>query len=503
MNARYSFLLIPSLLLFLLTGVGWSQDPPPPPQPQGVDVQTRGPVHEAFAEPTTTQPEQSQVVTKQPPDPIEELPPDQKPDGDNVQWIPGYWHWDDEANDFIWVSGCWRDVPPGRRWLAGHWQEVSGGWVWVAGFWATENVDQVQYLPPPPPTVDQGPTAPAPDDNSTYIPGSWVYQTNRYLWRPGFWTPYRLNWVWIPAHYIWTPNGCLFVDGYWDHPLDGRGLLFAPVLINRPVFIAARLPYVPGFVVSPDFLLGAMFVRLSTGHYYFGDYFEPQYAKRGFVPWPDYHPVKGAYAPTFDYYRHLHAADPKWETSLRRIYTGRSGGEIPRPPRTWTKQVEALRTINTNKSANLAVHKELNFTHAQNITAVAPLKEIHNTRVTNLGAIGGVKEAAVARELKVQAIQKEERDRVQKEAAAVREAAKVRHDTDVRMLNQEKIPVQHTDKPNVTKWELPKTTPHAAVPGKTVKPVPPVVVYPKHEERVIPKYEPPHPHEPPKKGGKP
>src|SRR6516164_5211398 len=189
MNSRYSLVLIPSVLLLLVAGPVLPQDqPPPPPQPQGVDVQTRGPVHEAFAEPTTTQPEQSQVVTKQPPDPIEELPPDQKPEGDNVQWIPGYWHWDDEASDFIWVSGCWRDVPPGRRWLPGHWQEVSGGWVWVPGFWATENVDQVQYLPSPPPTIDQGPAAPAPDANSIYVPGSWVYQTNRYLWRPGFWT---------------------------------------------------------------------------------------------------------------------------------------------------------------------------------------------------------------------------------------------------------------------------------------------------------------------------
>lgn len=33
------------------------------------------------------------------------LPPDQKPEGDDVAWIPGYWAWDDERNDFLWVSG--------------------------------------------------------------------------------------------------------------------------------------------------------------------------------------------------------------------------------------------------------------------------------------------------------------------------------------------------------------------------------------------------------------
>src|SRR5206468_1431519 len=115
-----------------------------------VEVLARGPVHEAFAELTNTNPEQTPVVTKQPPELIEELPPDQKPEGDDVQWLPGYWAWDDEAKDFIWVSGCWRDAPPGRRWAPGHWQEVDGGWAWVAGFWATDNQVQIQYLPAPP-----------------------------------------------------------------------------------------------------------------------------------------------------------------------------------------------------------------------------------------------------------------------------------------------------------------------------------------------------------------
>src|SRR5215471_16817919 len=86
--------------LVLLLGASRSalaQDPPPPAQPDGAgaEVLTRGPVHEAFAEPATGRPEQSQVITKQPPEAIEELPPDQRPDGDNVQWIPGYWAWDD------------------------------------------------------------------------------------------------------------------------------------------------------------------------------------------------------------------------------------------------------------------------------------------------------------------------------------------------------------------------------------------------------------------------
>src|SRR5438477_140151 len=66
----------------------------------GTEVLTRGPVHEAFAEVVSFTPESGAIAPKAPPDPIEELPPDQKPEGPNVAWIPGYWSWDDERDDF-------------------------------------------------------------------------------------------------------------------------------------------------------------------------------------------------------------------------------------------------------------------------------------------------------------------------------------------------------------------------------------------------------------------
>ncbi len=100
---------------------------PAPAQQEGIEVLARGPIHEAFAEPVDNRPKPGRVVPKQPPDPIEELPPDQKPAGDNVQWLPGYWAWDDDRNDFIWVSGIWRNLPPGRQWAPGHWIEARHG----------------------------------------------------------------------------------------------------------------------------------------------------------------------------------------------------------------------------------------------------------------------------------------------------------------------------------------------------------------------------------------
>src|SRR5262245_38484932 len=72
----------------------------PPVKDEGFEVLARGPMHEAFAQPANTRPEAPPIVPKQPPKPIEEEPPAQKPEGANVQWFGGYWSWDDELKDF-------------------------------------------------------------------------------------------------------------------------------------------------------------------------------------------------------------------------------------------------------------------------------------------------------------------------------------------------------------------------------------------------------------------
>jgi hypothetical protein len=58
--------------------------------------------------------------------------------------------------------------------------------------------------PAPPPSIDEGPSIPAPDDNSTYVTGCWVHRETRYFWRPSFWLEYRPDWLWSPSHYLWT-----------------------------------------------------------------------------------------------------------------------------------------------------------------------------------------------------------------------------------------------------------------------------------------------------------
>src|SRR5437588_3207778 len=107
---------LPLGLLFL-PGLAQERLSAEPPAPDGVEVLARGPVHEAFAQPPDAgQPEAGPVVPGQPPAPVEELPPEQRPEGEDVQWVPGYWQWDAERGEFLWVSGSWREPPPGRQW---------------------------------------------------------------------------------------------------------------------------------------------------------------------------------------------------------------------------------------------------------------------------------------------------------------------------------------------------------------------------------------------------
>jgi hypothetical protein len=109
------------------------------PTDDEIEILTRGPVHEAFAETIVFDPEPGLVIPKSPPAAIEELPPQQQPEGDNIAWIPGYWAWDDDRDDFIWISGIWRAVPPDRQWIPGYWAPASNGAQWTSGYWADAN----------------------------------------------------------------------------------------------------------------------------------------------------------------------------------------------------------------------------------------------------------------------------------------------------------------------------------------------------------------------------
>jgi hypothetical protein len=299
---------------------------------KGVDVLTHGPIHEAFAETVVYDPEAGIVVPKAPPDLINEIPPEQKPKG-NVQWIPGYWAWDDDRNDFIWVSGIWRVVPPNRQWIPGYWTRSQEGFQWISGYWAAEKTADTEYLPEPPESVEAGPNVSAPSSDYTWIPGCWVWVHGRYAWRPGHWAVMRPDWVWMPAHYVWSPRGYIFVGGYWDYAIGHRGVLFAPVAFGFGVTFGPGFFFRPSFMIDLRVFSDCLFLRPGYRHYYFGDYYAPRYYQRGIFPWFSPHVRRHGYDPIYAHQRWEHRRDNNWERNLHATYQKRRDHEEFRPPR--------------------------------------------------------------------------------------------------------------------------------------------------------------------------
>ena len=305
---------------------------------EGMEVLTRGPVHEAFAGTVSFDPEPGVVAPAAPPEAIDELPPDQRPEGTNVAWIPGYWAWDDEGGDFLWVSGIWRALPPGRQWVPGYWGRAEQGFQWTSGYWADAELEEVEYLPEPPATVEAGPNIAASSADQMWLPGCWIWHQNRYAWRPGFWTAAQADWIWTPAHYVWAPRGYVYVDGYWDYSIGRRGVLFAPVRFHRSLYSRAGFSYSPSTVINLGVFADHLFLRPRYQHYYFGDYYAPSYRTSGFFASFSYHSSRYGYDPIYAHQRWQHRQDPRWENHRAAEFQDRSNHEDRRPPHTWAAQ---------------------------------------------------------------------------------------------------------------------------------------------------------------------
>jgi hypothetical protein len=333
MNLRYYTLL--TFLAALAVGGALLAPSRAFSQEQGYEELTRGPVHEAFAGSVSFDPEVGMLVRSAPPELIEEIPPKQQLEGDNVAWIPGYWGWEEEQNDFIWISGIWRNLPPGRQWVPGYWSEAGEQWQWTSGYWADEEAEEVAYLPEPPKSIETGPNVEAPSTNHIWISGTWVNRQERYAWRPGYWEPGQQDWTWIPAHYQWTRLGYVFIDGYWDYNVVRRGVIFAPVRFQRSYYSRPNYSYTPLLVISLNVFANHLFVRPSYGHYYFGDYYAPRYRNDGFYASYSYHSGRRGYDPIYAHDRWQHRSERDWERRRSDNYNFYRDNEDARPPRTW------------------------------------------------------------------------------------------------------------------------------------------------------------------------
>ena len=295
-----------------------------------VQVLASGPIHEAFAEAVGLDPEPGIEAPAKPPARIEEVPPSSKPEGD-VQWIPGYWAWDEDRSDFIWVSGIWRVPPPGRYWVSGYWAPSTSGYRWISGYWAGADESRTAYLPAPPESVEVGPSSLAPSADHTWIPGGWVWVGARYAWRPGYWSLVHPDWIWVPAGYLWTPRGYLFVSGYWDYTVIHRGILYAPVYIPHRSYFRAAFAFSPGVVISLNIFDDALFLRPRHRHYYYGDYYARKHLQRGIYPWYSPQARRAVYDPIYAHQRWHHRYDRRWENRLEASFQTRRDRAASRP----------------------------------------------------------------------------------------------------------------------------------------------------------------------------
>ena len=125
--------------------------------------------------------------------------------------------------------------------------------------------------------------------------------------------------MWEPASFIWSPRGSIFRKGFWDYPLERRGLLFAPVSLTATVYRQPGFVYSPAVVVQSESLPFYLFACPKYDHYFFGDYFAAKYDSMGIYPWFTVGRHAGlAYDPLFAYYDwEKSRSEPQWAERMR------------------------------------------------------------------------------------------------------------------------------------------------------------------------------------------
>lgn len=256
---------------------------PTKPTAAAFDVLLRGPIHEGFAQPAVLDAAEPLQVPKQPPPALREFPPAIRPAANQTVWLPGYWGWDEEQDDFVWVSGVWRVPPPGMRWIPGYWSARDDKFAWTPGFWFATEATRLQYSFNPPAHPKPETEQPAAAPNQFYVPGYWAAAGDKYIWRRGHWAKFHEGWVWMPTRYAATPAGSVLLRGYWDYPLARRGVLFAPVSPAK----GSEQPgtFTPEVTLDARRLSEILFTWTAYGHYCFGDYFGDRSTKRKIRAW--------------------------------------------------------------------------------------------------------------------------------------------------------------------------------------------------------------------------
>ncbi|WP_319408370.1 hypothetical protein [uncultured Desulfosarcina sp.] len=370
-----AMMIVMAIILAAATVTEAAEQAPPIPAEEQPEVLTQGPVNEAFAQPFNLEDQTGLVAPTAPPADIEEVPPPERPAGEQFAWVPGYWGWDSDRNGYIWVSGCWRAVPPGMSWVPGYWAPSAEGWQWVAGFWTPAGNKEIDYLPPPPALTDVEPPGPPPSPDRIWVPPCWYWYHGQYRRRPGYWIAGQTNWVWMPSHYVWTPRGYVFANGHWDYSLGRRGVLFAPIYFPRPLYARPGFSYALSIAVDIGNLQFGLFTRPQYSHYYFGDYYDSAYIGIGIFPRFEVERRRTWYDPIYVHDRWRHRKDePQWAKHERQEYDRRRADKMLRPPKTYREMERRVSKMPETRRKNFEiaapmtriVRKKKTFTFKQN-----------------------------------------------------------------------------------------------------------------------------------------
>ena len=139
-------------------------------------------------------------------------------------------------------------------------------------------------------------------------------------------------------------------------------------------------------MIDSGLLTVNFFARPSYCHYYFGDYYDPGYARWGFRPWISAGVggvrVGFGYDPLLVYYGYQHRGDPGWFNTQRERYTFLENHPADRPPRTYLQQTKIV-----NNAANIQFTNINKITNTQNnVVIAAPLTQVVKNTMINHGA---------------------------------------------------------------------------------------------------------------------
>ena len=150
----------------------------------------------------------------------------------------------------------------------------------------------------------------------------------------------------MPAHYVWTPSGYLFVPGYWDLPVANRGLMFAPVYYPQPVYAQPNFVFTPSISIVGSAVTANLFVQASTNQYLFGNFYAQNFVSVGITPWFSFSFATGRpayYDPLFSYYAVINVRqNPGWVAQVREQYVLRRDRVELRPPNTYIEQTRII-----------------------------------------------------------------------------------------------------------------------------------------------------------------